>query len=69
MYEKVKKAFSSDSLRKEIQQASPSTQTDCLEGFHSVLNQFAPENNCIFILRNVLQVRENHFNRLKSMIK
>lgn len=43
MYEKVKKALSSDSLRKGIQQASPSAQTDCLEGFHSVLNQFAPK--------------------------
>ena len=43
VYEKVKKALSSDSLRKGIQQASPSAQTDCLEGFHSVLNQFAPK--------------------------
>ena len=43
MYETVKKAFSSDSLRKGIQQASPSAQTDGLEGFHSVLNQFAPK--------------------------
>ena len=43
MYNKVKKALTSDSLKKGIMQASPSAQTDCLEGFHSVLNQFAPK--------------------------
>ena len=30
-------------LKKGIQQASPLSQTSCLEGFHSVLNQFAPK--------------------------
>ncbi|XP_068747225.1 uncharacterized protein [Montipora capricornis] len=43
VYDKVKKALTSDSLKKGIIQASPSAQTDCLEGFHSVLNQFAPK--------------------------
>ena len=39
----MKKALTSDSLKKGIMQASPSAQTDCLEGFHSVLNFFAPK--------------------------
>lgn len=43
VYDKVKKALTSDSLKKGIMKASPSAQTDCLEGFHSVLNQFAPK--------------------------
>ena len=43
MYEKAKKALTADSLKKGIMQASPSAQTDCLEGFHSVLNFFAPK--------------------------
>ncbi|XP_046854232.1 uncharacterized protein LOC124447364 [Xenia sp. Carnegie-2017] len=30
-------------LMKSIQQASPVAQTSCLEGFHSVLNHFAPK--------------------------
>ena len=43
VYDKVKKALTSDSLKKGIMKASPSAQTDCLEGFHLVLNQFAPK--------------------------
>ncbi|XP_073236454.1 uncharacterized protein [Porites lutea] len=43
VYEKTKKALTADSLKKGIMQASPSAQTDCLEGFHSVLNFFAPK--------------------------
>ena len=43
MYEKVKKALTANSLKKGIMQASPNAQTDCLEGFHSVLNLFAPK--------------------------
>lgn len=43
MYEKTKKALTADSLKKGIMQVSPSAQTDCLEGFHSVLNFFAPK--------------------------
>ena len=30
-------------LVKGIKQASPMEQTSCLEGFHSVLNQFSPK--------------------------
>ena len=43
MYEKVSKALKNKRLTKGIQQASPLAQTSCLEGFHSVLNQFAPK--------------------------
>ena len=43
VYEKVKKALTADSLKRGIMQASPSAQTDCLEGFYSVLNLFAPK--------------------------
>jgi len=42
-YEKMKKALTAESLKKGIMQASPLAQTDCLEGFHSVLNLFAPK--------------------------
>ena len=43
VYEKVSKALKNKRLTKGIQQASPLAQTSCLEGFHSVLNQFAPK--------------------------
>lgn len=43
VYEKVKKALTSDSLKKGIMKAFLYAQTDCLEGFHSVLNFFAPK--------------------------
>lgn len=43
VYEKMCKTLTTDSLMKGIQQASPFEQTSCLEGFHSVLNQFAPK--------------------------
>ena len=43
VYEKVSKALKNKRLTKGIQQASPIAQTSCLEGFHSVLNQFAPK--------------------------
>ena len=39
----MKKALTAESLKKGIMQASPLSQTDCLEGFHSVLNLFAPK--------------------------
>ena len=39
----MKKALTAESLKKGIMQASPLAQTDCLEGFHSVLNLFAPK--------------------------
>lgn len=50
VYEKVKKALTSDSLKKGIMKASPYAQTDCLEGFHSVLNFFAPKIIAYFYL-------------------
>ena len=42
-YDKMKKVLTAESLKKGIMQASPMAQTDCLEGFHSVLNLFAPK--------------------------
>jgi solute carrier family 8 (sodium/calcium exchanger) len=42
-YEKLCEAFNKPSLVKGIQQASHIAQTSCLEGYHSVVNQFAPK--------------------------
>lgn len=43
VYEKVSAALTNSRLVKGIKQASPLDQTSCLEGFHSVLNQFSPK--------------------------
>jgi len=43
VYEKLCTALTNNSLVKGIKQASPFAQTSCLEGFHSLLNQFAPK--------------------------
>ena len=43
VYEKLCSTLTKSSLVKGIKQASPFAQTSCLEGFHSVLNQFAPK--------------------------
>ena len=43
MYEKMCEALKSPSLEKGIKKASPIAQTSCLEGFHSVINQFSPK--------------------------
>ena len=43
MYERLCEALTNNSLVKGIKQASPLAQTSCLEGFHSVLNHFAPK--------------------------
>ncbi|XP_068759957.1 uncharacterized protein [Montipora capricornis] len=42
-YEKLVEALTQNSLLKGIKQASPVAQTSCLEGYHSVVNQFAPK--------------------------
>ncbi|XP_067035289.1 uncharacterized protein [Acropora muricata] len=42
-YEKLCAALTQNSLVRGIKQASPFAQTSCLEGFHSLLNQFAPK--------------------------
>ena len=42
-YEKLCAALTQNSLVRGIKQASPFSQTSCLEGFHSLLNQFAPK--------------------------
>ena len=43
LHERVSSALTNSRLVKGIQQASPLDQTSCLEGFHSVLNHFAPK--------------------------
>ncbi|KAK3745840.1 hypothetical protein QZH41_014931 [Actinostola sp. cb2023] len=43
VYDRVCKVLTTDSLKRGIKQASPWAQTSCLEGFHSLLNQFAPK--------------------------
>ena len=43
VYAKLKGALTDKNLKKGIMQASPLDQTSCLEGFHSVVNQFAPK--------------------------
>lgn len=42
-YEKLVSSISNKRLKKGIMKASPIEQTSCLEGFHSVLNQFSPK--------------------------
>jgi solute carrier family 8 (sodium/calcium exchanger) len=42
-YEKMVAALTNTKLMNGIKKASPIGQTSCLEGFHSVLNQFAPK--------------------------
>ena len=43
VYEKLCEALGNKALVRGIKQASPHAQTSCLEGFHSVLNHFAPK--------------------------
>lgn len=43
VYEKVRDALTKSTLVSGIKQASPLSQTSCLEGFHSVVNQFSPK--------------------------
>ncbi|KXJ17797.1 uncharacterized protein LOC110233295 [Exaiptasia diaphana] len=43
VYEKVEKALTNTRLVAAIEKASAADQTSCLEGFHSVLNHFAPK--------------------------
>ena len=41
--EKMKDALRSTRMVKAIKQASSVAQTSCLEGYHSVVNQFSPK--------------------------
>lgn len=42
-YEKLYDTLTKESLNKAIKQASSNAQTSSLEGFHSVINHFAPK--------------------------
>ena len=42
-YKKIVAALTNPILVKGIKQASPISQTSCVEGFHSLLNHFAPK--------------------------
>jgi len=42
-YEKLCLALNKTTLTKAIEKASSVEQTSCLEGYHSVVNQFAPK--------------------------
>jgi len=42
-YEKLCDTLNNPRLAKGIKQASSNAQTSCLEGYHSVINQFAPK--------------------------
>lgn len=43
VYSKLCDTLNNSFLLKGIKQASPVQQTSCLEGYHSVVNQFAPK--------------------------
>lgn len=43
LHQKVSAALTNKRLMQGIKKASPLAQTSCLEGFHSVLNHFAPK--------------------------
>lgn len=57
VYEKVCAALTNLSLISGIKQASPLSQTSCLEGFHSVSNHFCPKMIAYSFCWNVLQAR------------
>ena len=46
VYEKVYDVLTKKPLMNGLNQASPLPQTSCIEGFHSVVNQFAPKMIC-----------------------
>lgn len=56
LYEKMYSALTNASLVSGIKQASPGSQTSCLEGFHSPLQPILSQNDMLLIYRNVLQV-------------
>jgi len=42
-YGKLCEVLTKNNLTAAIKKASPDGQTSCLEGYHSVINQFAPK--------------------------
>ena len=62
-YEKLCTALNKNFLRKGIEKASPVAQTSCLEGYHSVVNQFAPKMlaySYLGMLSRLVHAREQH---------
>lgn len=43
VYEKLQDIINSKQMKKDIPKLSPVQQTSALEGFHSVVNHFAPK--------------------------
>ena len=43
VYEKLQDVINSRQMKKDIPKLSPAQQTSALEGFHSVINHFAPK--------------------------
>ena len=58
-YEKLCLALNKSTLTKAIEKASSVEQTSCLEGYHSVVNQFAPK-----MLGPVVQRLDNAIHRI-----
>jgi len=73
VYEKLCSALTNNSLVKGIKQASPFAQTSCLEGFHSLLNQFAPKmvaySYAGMYCRHILAVVHFNFNLQREVKK
>lgn len=42
-HERIAKVIKKKSIGKGVAKSSPHGQTSCLEGYHSVVNQFAPK--------------------------
>ncbi|CAB4018454.1 Hypothetical predicted protein, partial [Paramuricea clavata] len=71
LHKKVCTALTNTRLMKGIKKASPLAQTSCLEGFHSVLNHFAPKMIAYCYVgqycRHILAVIHFNFNLRREM--
>lgn len=55
-YDKLKEILMGTRIQQDIKKLSPDSQTSCLEGFHSLLNQFHPKNALLLMAWDILQV-------------